>query len=195
MLASDETPGSRREATGVVALPQTPIHRKVRKTHNELHEEVFRQGAPVKEFVERVGGYQAQGRARSGTVGARYASPPTTSSSPSLPPVPPLPISNQASPRIASSIVATQERGLLSHPEAARDPSTDQPISSSSHIASPTDVEGPKAQSNSLTNASLGPRRDHGHPKQGHRPRDSLVLEKARLIDQLHALRKISILK
>ncbi|KAI0254668.1 hypothetical protein BJV78DRAFT_1359146 [Lactifluus subvellereus] len=166
MLASDVTPS---EATGeAVALVHTPIRRKVRRTHKELHEEVFGAGAPV-EFVEQVtgqplGGYHARSRVRSGTVSTHFTSRP-------LPPVPPLPISNRASPPITFPNVETQKG--------------DFHVVLNSH-SSPTDDEGSMALSNSLTAASSSPRKDHGRTKPSPRPRDSLVLEKARLIDQTH---------
>lgn len=192
MLASDVTPGSRHEATGeTIALIHTPIPRKVRRTHKELHEEVFGTGAPVKEFVEQVtsqpfGGYHARSRVRSGTVSTHFASRP-------LPPVPPLPSLNRASPPVSSPNVETRE---VTHPEVARDPST-RPISFHVHVAldsrlSPTGDEGSMTRSNSL---SSSPRRDHGRPRQGSRLRDSIVLEKARLIEQAHTLCKITILQ
>lgn len=157
-LASNETPGSRKEATGDdVVLTHTPIRRKVKKTHNELHEEVFRTGSPVKGLVEQfigqpLGGYQGRSRVRSGTIREDFAPKKSMSSSSPLPPVPPLPALNQASPRI--TFPRTRE---LTHPEV-----------------------------------SHGPRRDQ--PKQSHHPRDSLVLEKVRLIDNLRTLREILIL-
>jgi len=43
-------------------------------------------------------------------------------------------------------------------------------------------------RSNSYTTANSSPRRDHGLSKQNHRPRDSLILEKARYFEHLHAL-------
>jgi hypothetical protein len=207
MLANDETPGLMHEAAGEdVPLTCTPIYGKLKKTHNELHEEVLMAGALLKEFDEQVidqplGGYQGRSRVRSGTVRAHFPFLQTIPSTrgpqhPVPPPVPPLPVLNQASPRATSPNMetqATQERR-----GSARDPPTDRPISHS-HVAlnsrsSPTDDGGLMAQSNSPTTASSSPRRDHGHLKQSHRPRDSLVLEKARLIEQFHSLRKITIL-
>jgi hypothetical protein len=43
-------------------------------------------------------------------------------------------------------------------------------------------------QPNTLTSANSSQRKDHVHHKPNHRPRDSLVLEKARLLEHLHAL-------
>jgi hypothetical protein len=122
----------------------------------------------------------ARGRARSGTVSAHLGLRQGLSSSPdSLPPVPPLPVSN-----------LTARRGGL---PATRN-LADRPVSS--HIAPPThpspiDDEGLVVQPNTLTSVNSSQRRDHAHHKQSHRPRDSLVLEKARLFDHLHALCKI----
>jgi hypothetical protein len=206
MLASDEAPSLMHEAAGEdVTLTCTSIHQKVKKSHNELHEEVFRAGAPPKEFDEQVideplGGYQERSRVRSGTVRAQFPFLQTIPSTRGLQhPVPPLPVLNQASPRATSPNMGTQATQELMRVGSARDPPTDRPISHA-HVAlnsrsSPTDDGGPMAQSNSPTTASSRPRRDHGHSKQSHhRPRDSLVLEKARLIDQFHTLRKIDIL-
>jgi hypothetical protein len=193
MLASNETPGSRNQATGEdVVLTHTPIRRKVKKTHNELHEEVFGTDAPVKGLVEQfivqpLGGYQGRSRARSGTIREDFTPQTTSSSSSPLPPVPPLPALNQASPRITFP-GRTQE---LTHPDVSHDPRTDQPISELMSRTSATDHGGSMARSNSLKIDGSSPRRDYGHPKQSHRPRDSLVLEKVRLIDNLRAPREL----
>jgi hypothetical protein len=48
------------------------------------------------------------------------------------------------------------------------------------------------ARSNSYTTANSSPRKDHGHSKQSHRPRDSLVLEKARYFEHLRTLCKFA---
>jgi hypothetical protein len=190
MLASNE-------ATGEDAvLTHTPIRRKVKKTHNELHEEVFGAGVPVKGLVEQfigqpLGGYQGRSRARSGTIREDFAPRKTTSFSSPLPPVPPVPALNQASPRITFPSRTPE----LTHPEVSHDPRTDQLISGLNSRTSATDDGGSMTSSNSLKIDGSSPRRDHGHPKQSHRPRDSLVLEKVRLIDNMRTLREVPILQ
>ena len=123
----------------------------------------------------------ARGRVRSGTVIARLGSRQSLSSSPDFPPpVPPLPVSN-----------VTARRGGL--PVATLN-FANRPVSR--HIAPPSqpppiDDEESVVQSNTLPSANSSQRTDHAHHKQNHRPRDSLVLEKARLLENLHALCKL----
>lgn len=129
-------------------------------------------------------GTHARGRVRSGTVSAHVSSRHSLSSSPgSLPPVPPVPVPN-----------LTARRGGLPAPAVTKRNSADRPVSS--RIASPThrspiDDEGAVGQSTTLMSTNSSQRRDHARHKQSHRPRDSLVLEKARLFDHLRALCKL----
>ncbi|KAI0004991.1 hypothetical protein BJV74DRAFT_317557 [Russula compacta] len=184
-------PASKRRLTPVGE--RIPSSRRVRRTHKVLHEEVFGAGSPVKESVEQamdrpLGGTQVRGRTRSGTINTNLATPQTTTSSPSsLPPVPPLPMSKRPSLRM----VEARHGGLPMHPPEARSLPTDRPASS--HITLGTHSPSFRhresiTRSNSLTSANSGPRRDHGHSKQSHRPRDSLLLEKTRHFDQSHTL-------
>lgn len=130
-------------------------------------------------------GTHARGRVRSGTVSAHFGLRQSLSSFPgSLPPVPPLPVSN----------LTARRGGLPVSPVAMRN-LADRPVPS--HIAPPThpspiDDERRVVQSNILASANASQRRDHAHHKQSNRPRDSLVLEKARLSDHLRALCKLS---
>lgn len=167
---------------GVSSTSHGSISRKARKTHKDLHEEVLGADILTGEHVQLAmarpqTGTHAPGRVRSGTVIAHLGSRPSLLSSPDfLPPVPPLPVSN-----------LTARRGGL--PVATRN-LADRPVSSPPVQPSPIDNEGLMVQSNTLTFANSSQRRDHAHHKQNHRPRDSLVLEKARLLEQLHALCK-----
>lgn len=197
---SERIPSSRYGFTNkVIALTNILFFRRVRRTHKALYEEVFGAGSSVKESVEQaidrpLGGSQVRGRARSGTINTNLAIRQNTSLSPSsLPPVPPLPMSKRPSLRM----VEARHGGLSMHPPEARNLSTDRPASS--HITlstqSPSFHHGESialTRSNSLTSANSGPRRDHGHSKQSHRPRDSLLLEKTRHFDQSYALRKVA---
>jgi hypothetical protein len=121
----------------------------------------------------------ARGRARSGTVSAHLGLRQGLSSFPdSLPPVPPLPVSNLKA-----------RRGGFATRNLA-----DRPVSS--HVIPPThptpiDDEGLVVLSHTLTSVNSSQRRDHTHHRQSHRPRDSLVLEKARLFDHFRALCEI----
>ncbi|KAI0304126.1 hypothetical protein BC826DRAFT_1101019 [Russula brevipes] len=191
-LASDQMPHSPHASTSD-AVTLSHIPRRVRRTHKELHEEVFGAGAPVGESVRQVtdkplGGIQGRGRARSGTVNAHpalphiLASPPTT-----LPPVPPLPTPKRPSLRVPSHYPEAQHSDLSIDPSEARSRPTDQPTSFHVRLnsySSPARQAGSIVRSDSLTSGNSSPRRD----RQSHRPRDSLVLEKARLLDHLHAL-------
>lgn len=199
-LASDQIPHSPHVSTGE-AVTLSHIPRRVRRTHKELHKEVFGTGAPVGGSVQQVtdkplGGIQGRGRARSGTVNAHPALPHILSSPPTtLPPVPPLPTSTSKRPslRVPSHYPEAQHSDLSTDPPEARSQPIDQPTSFHvrlSSYSSPTRQAGSIDRSNSLTSGNSSPRRDHGHSRQSHRPRDSLVLEKARLFDHLHALCK-----
>lgn len=171
---------------GVPSTSHSSISRKARKTHRELHEGVLGMDVlteePVPVAIARPqAGTHARGRVRSGTVSAHVGLRQSVSSSPgSLPPVPPLPVSN-----------LTARRGDLPAPPVATRNLADRPVSSRivppTHV-SPIDDEGVVGQSTTLTSTDYGQRRDHARHKQSHRPRDSLVLEKARLFDHLHAL-------
>jgi len=171
------THGSTSEA---VALIRVPLWGAVRKTHKELHEEVLGASAP-EDLVEQakdkpLGRIQLHGRTHSETI----------------PPVPPLPMLKGLSLRVPSHN-AEERRGVSSalSPEAPS-PSTDRRTSSQVTHSSPIHHGDSIARSNSLTSTNSSPRRDPGHSRQGHRIRDSLVLEKARFFDHLHSLRKRS---
>jgi hypothetical protein len=197
--AQHSTPISER----ISASSHASFFRRVRKTHRELHEEVFGPDAPVNGSLEQtidepLGGMQARGRTRSMSVIAYPAVPQAASLPPSsLPPVPPLPTSQQLSLRIPSQNAEARHSGLSTHPSEARSQPKDQPTSShitlnTHHDPSPTRHGKSIARSNSHKTANSSPRRDNGYPKQAHRPRDSLVLEKARHFDHLHALGKVA---
>ena len=173
----------------ITASTHVPI-RRVRRTHRELHEEVFEAGAPVSESVgqtidEPLGGIQARGRTRSKSIIAHPAVPQITSLRlSSLPPIPPLPTAQRLSLRIPSHNAEARHNGLSTPPSEASSRSVDRPTSSHS---SPISSGGSIGWSNSYTTANVSPRRDHGHSKQSHRPRDSLVLEKARYFEHHHS--------
>jgi hypothetical protein len=171
---------------GVSSTSHGFIYRKASKTHKDLYEEVLVADALTEEHVQVAitsphTGTHARGRIRAGTVIAHLGSRQSLSSSPdSPPPVPPLPVSS-----------LTARRGGL--PVATRN-LAERPVSS--HIAPPAlpsqiDDDGLVVQPNTLTSANSSQRMDHAHHKQNHRPRDSLVLEKARLLEHLHALCKV----
>ncbi|KAH8999138.1 hypothetical protein EDB92DRAFT_2005970 [Lactarius akahatsu] len=170
------------------------ISRKARKTHKDLHDEVFVTDALAKEPVQPAiarpqTGTHALGRVRSGTVSAHPGLRQSVSSPSSLPPVPPLPVSTLATRRTTTSNAGARRSGLPVSPVATRN-LADRPVSSYTappQQPSPIDDEGLLVQSNTLMSANSSQRRDHAHHKQN-RPRDSLVLEKARLFEHLHAL-------
>jgi hypothetical protein len=195
--AQHSTPISER----ISASSHASFFRRVRKTHRELHEEVLGPDAPVNGSLEQtidepLGGIQARGRTRSKSVIAYPAVPQVASLPPSSPPpVPLLPTSQRLSLRIPSQNAEARHSGLSTPPSEARSQPIDQPTSS--HITlnthpSPTRHGKSIARSNSHKAANSSPRRDNGNPKQAHRPRDSLVLEKARHFDHLHALGKVA---
>lgn len=165
------------------------ISREARKTHKQLHGEVLRTDALTEEpvraaIVKPPTGTHARGRVRSGTVSAHVGSRHSLSSSlGSLPPVPPLPASNLTGRRGGLPAPAVTKRNFADRPVSSRTASPTHP--------SPIDDEGAVGQSTTLTSTNSSQRRDHARHKQSHRPRDSLVLEKARLFDHLHALRKL----
>ncbi|KAI0307187.1 hypothetical protein B0F90DRAFT_1686016 [Multifurca ochricompacta] len=165
------TPSSEPAAVEVISgLTLTSISRKA---HKELHEEVFGASVPLKESVKPVminplATIQARGRVRSGTLSPRLASPQTISSFPSaLPAVPPILISNRPSFRMTSYAEAQQD-GFPTHPTM---------------IAGDG---GSMAHSDTFASASSNQYRGTEPPKHSHRPRDSLVLEKARLLNHVH---------
>ncbi|KAH9049070.1 hypothetical protein EDB84DRAFT_1556303 [Lactarius hengduanensis] len=134
-------------------------------------------------------GTYARGRVRSGTVSAHPGLRQSISSPSSLPPVPPLPVSTLATRRTTTSNAEARWSGLPVSPVATRN-LADRPVSSYTaplQQPSPIDDEGLLVQSNTLMSANSSQRRDHAHHKQN-RPRDSLVLEKARLFEHLNAL-------
>jgi len=174
-----------------LAVPKTSqgfISRKARKTHRDLQEEV---GTPAKESVQQDIARphlrpHVRGHIHSETVSAYLAPRQNLSSADSLPPVPPLPAAHVTTHRTTAS---DAEARTVDSPIATRDLAV-RPVSS--HIAlslqsSSIDDEGLVVPSNTVSRQ----RRDHTHHKQSHRPRDSLVLEKARLFDHLHALCKM----
>ena len=174
---------------GASSTSHDSVSREARKTHKELHEEVLGTDTLPEESVQLVIAnpqtrIPARGRARSGTVSAHLGSRQGLSSSPdSLPPVPPLPVSN----------LKVRRGGLPVSPIATRN-LADRPVSS--HVIPPThptpiDDEGLVVRSHTLTSANSSQRRDHTHHRQSHRPRDSLVLEKARHFDHFRALCEI----
>ncbi|KAH9077205.1 hypothetical protein EDB83DRAFT_2671856 [Lactarius deliciosus] len=170
------------------------ISRKARKTHKDLHDEVFVTDALAKEPVQPAiarlqTGTHARGRVRSGTVSAHPGLRQSVSFPSSLPPVPPLPVSTLATRRTTTSNAEARRSGLPVSPVATRN-LADRPVSSYTappQQPSPIDDEGLLVQSNILMSANSSQRRDHAHHKQN-RPRDSLVLEKARLFEHLNAL-------
>ncbi|KAF8272449.1 hypothetical protein EI94DRAFT_1718078 [Lactarius quietus] len=169
---------------GVSSTSHGYIYRKARKTHEDLHGEVLGMDALAEELVQLAVAKpqtetHSRGRVRSGTVSSHLGLRQSLWSSPgSLPPVPPLPDSNLTSRRDGSPISLVATRDLA-----------DWPVSS--HIAPPTqpspnDDERLVVQSNTLTSANSSQRRDHTRHRQSHRPRDSLVLEKARHLDHFY---------
>jgi len=165
-----------------------PLFRRARKSHRELHEEVF---ALVKVSVQPSSKQPGESKARrtisSRTTNARLALPQAASA---VPPVPPLPISKRSSLHIPFPNAEARYSGSSSPPLQL----TDQPTFShgikNTHLLSTRSDES-IAHSNSLTSLNSSSRRDYGHSKQGLRPRDSLVLEKERHFDHLHTLRKV----
>jgi hypothetical protein len=167
--------------------------RRVRRTHRELHEEVLGADAPVNESTEQTideppEGIRARGRARSKSIIAHPAVP--QAGPLPVPPIPPIPMSL----RMSSSNAEAWHSDLSTPPSEARSRPKDRPTSYiiSNTPPSPIRNGGSIVRSNSYTTANSSLRRDHGHSKQSLRPRDSLVLEKARYFDQLHSLRKVT---
>ena len=142
---------------------------------------------------ESLGGIQTRTRTRSKSIIAPPAVPQATSLPPGTPPlVPPLPMSHRLSLRMPSHSAEQRHSGPSTHPFEARSRSIDQRTSVTSNAhSSPIHNGDSIARSNSLRTGNSSPRKDHGHSKQS-RPRDSLVLEKARHFDHLHALGKVA---
>jgi hypothetical protein len=190
MLVNARTSSPKHGSVGEAgASSLIPFFKRARKTHKELHEEVF---ALVKVSVEQpsskpLGEIKARRPISSRTTDAHPALP---QAAPAVPPVPPLPISKGPSLRMPSDNAEVRRSGSPTPPGRP----TNHPISShgikNTHPFSTRSDEF-IAHSNSLTSLNSSSRRDHGHSKQGLRPRDSLVLEKARHFDHLHSLRKV----
>ncbi|KAI9508920.1 hypothetical protein F5148DRAFT_1191453 [Russula earlei] len=166
-------------STGYVASTHVPCGRTARKTHKELHEEVFGAGLWMCRWEES----KCTIEPMPGTCYTHSASLRTASS-------PPIPMSKGPSLRELPHNVEERD-GSLSTPslEGLDLPTVQQ---APSHLASnaPSSLthQGESiVQAHSPASANLSPRKDHGHTKHGHRPRDSLVLEKARFFDHLHA--------
>ncbi|KAH9965957.1 hypothetical protein BC827DRAFT_1374293 [Russula dissimulans] len=173
---TERTPGSTHGPTSEAGtLTRVPLRGAVQKTHKELHEEVLGAGAP-EDLVEQAKDKplersQVRGRTHSETI----------------PPVPPLPRLRGLSVLMPSHN-AEERRGVSSGSTLeAPSPSTDRRPSSLVTHSSPIHHGESIARSNSLTSANSSPRKDPGHSRQGHRIRDSLVLEKARFFDHLNA--------
>jgi len=182
------------------ASDHAPFLRRVRRTHRELHEEVFGADTPINGSVELtedepLGGIQTRSRTRSKSINAHPAVPQVAPSPPSsLPLVPPLPMSHRQSLRIPSNSAEGRHSVSSTHPAEERSPPIDRRtsllVTSNTH-SSPIRNGEAMVRSNSLRTSNSSPRRDHAHSKQS-RPRDSLVLEKARHFDHLHALCKVA---
>jgi hypothetical protein len=162
--------------------------RRVRKTHGELHEEVFGADAPANEPAEQAI-IQARGRIRSKSINAHPAVPQAASLPlSSLPPIPSLPMSQRLPLRMPTHNAEARHSDFSIHPSGAR---TSSYVTSSPH-SSPIRNGESVVRSNSYTTTNSSPRGDHGFSKQNHRPRDSLILEKARYFEHLHALCKVT---
>jgi len=191
-LASTQHSTLASDSERITTSTHVPFMR-VRRTHRELHEEVFGAGAPVSASVgqivdEPLGGIQARGRTRSKSIIAHPAVPQATSLPlSSLPPIPPLPAPQRLSLRIPSHNTEARHNGLSTPPFEASSRPADGPTSSQVTHLSPIGNGGSIVRSNPYTTANSSPRRDHGHSKQSHRPRDSLVLEKARYFEHLRS--------
>ncbi|KAI0268285.1 hypothetical protein BC834DRAFT_868729 [Gloeopeniophorella convolvens] len=178
-------PDPRSEVVDATLAPPSAARRPSR-SHKELHEAVF--GPELSLDMDQVAPLQPafpiRSRTRSGTVIAspRVATPPSGS----LPPLPTL----RTSPIDGTLRAGARQSGLPAHPAVNRSPLTARPASSyvASHVhLSPTE-ENRLTRSNSIASIGASPRREHGHHKPAPRPRDSLVLEKARQFDQLNTL-------
>jgi hypothetical protein len=187
MLVNARIPSSKHRSIGEAgASSPIPILKRARKTHRELHEEVF---APVKVSVEQPsskpsGEIKARRPTISRTTNARPALPQAASA---VPPVPPLPISKRSSPRSLSHNAEARHSNPFPPPSQPTDHLTSSHGIKNTHPLFTRSDES-IARSDSTTSLNSNSRRDHGHSKQGFRPRDSLVLEKARHFDHLHTL-------
>lgn len=192
MLVNTRIPSLKHGSVGEAgASNHIPLFRRARKTHRVLHEEVF---ARVKVSVEQPsskppGEIKARRPTISRMTNARPASPQAALA---VPPVPPLPISKRQSFRMPPNNAEARHSGSFTPPSQP----TDQPTSShgikKSYLLSTRSDES-IAHSNSLPSPNSSSRRDYGHSKQGHRPRDSLILEnlKARHFEHVHTMRKV----
>ena len=188
MLVNARMPSPKHGSVGEAgASSPVPLLRMARKTHRELHEEVF---ALVNVSVELpsnkpLGEVKARRPISSRTTNARPALPQAASA---VPPVPPLPSSKRLSLRILSHHAEARDSGSSTPPSQPTDHRTFSHGMKNTHLLSTRSDES-IAHSNSLTSLNSSTRRDHSHSKQGFRPRDSLILEKARHFDHLHTLR------
>jgi hypothetical protein len=187
-LVNARIPSQKHRSVGEAgALSPISNFRRVRRAHKALHEEVF---APVKAFEQALSKPPVENQARYPTSSrmpnAHLAIPQAASS---VPPVPPLPVSMRSSLRMPSHNAGARHGGTSTPPSEPSQP-TDRPTTQNTQPLS-TRPEESIAHSNSLTSHNSSSRRDHGHSKQGLRPRDSLVLEKARHFDHPHTLRKV----
>ena len=192
----ERIPGSKHGSIDEeVASSSIPFLKRVRRTHRELHEEIF---GPVKVSVEQalnepLERIQVRRPTSSKAANARLALPQTASSpSSSLPSVPPLPLSKRPSSRMPSNNAEARHGGSSTPLSEVPSQTTNRHVTRTHSLS--IRPEELIARSNSLTSRNSSPRRDHGHPKQSHRPRDSLILEKARHFDHLHTQSKAATL-
>jgi hypothetical protein len=130
MPVNERIPNSKHGSVGE-AVASSPISsfKRVRRSHRELHEELF---APVKVFVEQalnepLGGFQAQRPTSSRTANVRLALPQTASSPPSSPPpVPPLPMSKSPPLRMPFHNGEARHGGSSTPPSEVPSPPTDR---------------------------------------------------------------------
>lgn len=163
--------------------------RRARKTHRELHEEVF---TPIKVSVEQPSSKPpGEIKARRPTISSRMtnARPALPQAASAVPPVPPLPISKRPSSRMPSHNAEARLSGSSTLSQPTEHHTSSHGMKNTHPLSTHSDES--IAHSNSLTSLNSNSRRDYGHSKQGLRPRDSLVLEKARHFDHLHTLRKV----
>lgn len=180
MLFNARTPSPKHGSVGEAgASNPNSFLKRAKKFHRELHEEIF---VPASKPPGEINARRPIG---SRTTNARPALPQAVSA---VPPVPPLPMSKRPSLPIPS------------HNAEGRHSSSTPPSQPTDHLTSShgikntyplfTSSDESIAYSNSLTSLDSSSRRDYGRSKQGLRPRDSLVLEKARHFD-FHTLRKV----
>ena len=187
MLVNARIPSPKHRSDGEAgASSPIPPFRRARKTHRELHEEVF---TPVKVSIEQPsskpsGEIKARRPTSSRMTNARLALPQAALA---VPPVPPLPNSKKSSPRMLFHNAEVRHSGASPLPSQPTDHS--HGIQNTHPLSARSDES--IARSDSIASLNSSSRRDHGHYKQGLRPRDSLVLEKARHFDHLNTLRKV----